>query len=423
MLRIPAPLRVRDFRLFWSGQAVSALGDQFALVALPWLALVMTGSPVALAGILAAMAIPRAVLMLVGGVYVDRLSPRRVMLVTSWVRLTAMTTLAFIVIAGAASLPILYLFAVVFGIADAFFFPAQQAILPMLVESDQLPAANVLVQGTTQATVLVGPVIAGALIAMLGSGESGPSPVGIGVALLVDALSFVASVATLATLRRGSSPRAVDEPVTRAMRHAIAFTWRWPSLRFVVLFAMAVNLLVVGPLNVGLPILAFRRLPEGAAAYGGLMSAMGGGALLGMIAVIAAPRPRANVLGSVVLSALALIGIGLASLAFVTSTAIAAALAGIVGIGLGYGNLSLSTWAQQRIPKELLGRVFSLMLLGSVALVPISQMIAGLLVAVSLEAMFVGGGGAMALLALVAATTTTVRGMGVEPAREFAAMA
>ena len=75
-------LKLRDFRLLWIGEAISGLGDQFAFIALPWLALVMTGSGLALGSVLAVMAIPRAVLMVVGGAYVDRLSPRRVMMLS-----------------------------------------------------------------------------------------------------------------------------------------------------------------------------------------------------------------------------------------------------------------------------------------------------------------------------------------------------
>ena len=143
------PLQRRDFRLLWIGQAISSLGDQFALVALPWLALVLTGSAFALGTVLALMAIPRAALMLVGGVYVDRLSARRVMFLSNAVRLVSVTALGLIVFAGDVGLPMLYLFALVFGVADAFFFPAQQAILPALVQPDEIPAANALAQGTT----------------------------------------------------------------------------------------------------------------------------------------------------------------------------------------------------------------------------------------------------------------------------------
>ena len=137
------PFSGRDFRLLWLGEAVSAVGDQFALIALPWLALVLTGSALALGGAMALMAIPRAVLMTFGGVAVDRFSPRRVMLGSNAVRLVAVAVLGAAVVAGSAELWMLYAFALVFGVADAFFFPAQTAIVPELVTDEQLQRGQI----------------------------------------------------------------------------------------------------------------------------------------------------------------------------------------------------------------------------------------------------------------------------------------
>ena len=191
------PFAGRDFRLLWIGEAVSAIGDQFALIALPWLALVLTGSALALGGAMALMAIPRAILMTFGGVAVDRFSPRKVMLGSNAVRLVAVSILGAVVLAGQAELWMLYAFALVFGVADAFFFPAQTAIVPELVSDEQLPRANGIVQGTAQISVLVGPVAAGLVIAALGGSAAAASAAGIGVALLFDAATFIVSVATL----------------------------------------------------------------------------------------------------------------------------------------------------------------------------------------------------------------------------------
>src|SRR3954449_6540557 len=104
-------LRQRNFRLLWIGEAISGLGDQFAMIALPWLALVLTGSGLALGSVLALMAVPRAALMVVGGAYVDRLSPRRVMLVSNAVRFVAVGALGLVVVSGGAQLWMLYAFA------------------------------------------------------------------------------------------------------------------------------------------------------------------------------------------------------------------------------------------------------------------------------------------------------------------------
>ena len=129
------------------------------------------------------MAIPRAALMVVGGAYVDRLSPRRVMLASNVVRLVAVAALGAVVLSGGIQLWMLYAFALVFGIADAFFFPAVTAIVPAVVPGEQLSQANAIVQGTAQLTVFVGPALAGVLIAVFGSSAATPGTQGIGIAL------------------------------------------------------------------------------------------------------------------------------------------------------------------------------------------------------------------------------------------------
>jgi hypothetical protein len=337
------------------------------------------------------------------------------MLLSNAVRLFAVTALALIVLASDVTLPMVYLFALVFGIADAFFFPAQQAIIPALVEPDQIPAANAIAQGTTQLTVFVGPAVAGILVAALGSSGAHPGLTGIGIALLVDALSFVVSIVTLILIQAGGTVLGENEPVMKALRAGLVFVWRWPSLRFVVLFAMGINLFIVGPLFIGLPMIAYSRLPEGAAAYGTLMSALGGGSLLGMIAVATLPQPRPEIFGSFVVALMAVMGIGVAAMALVSTTLLACLVVGLGGFGMGYADLAFISWAQQRIPQALMGRVFSLILLGSVALVPVSQVLAGALVQLSLPGMLLGAGILTTLLTLGAATTRDVRAIGLEP--------
>jgi MFS family permease len=252
-----SPFAVRDFRLLWIGESVSALGDQFALIALPWLALVLTGSALALGTVLALMAVPRAVLMLLGGVYVDRLSPRRVMLGSNAVRLAAVAILGGLVLADAAQLWMLYVFALAFGVADAFFFPAQTAIVPELVPAGQLQRANGVVQGTAQAAVLIGPAVAGVVIAAFGNAGATPGLPGIGAALLIDAASFVASLVTLLLIAARPPLAAAASPVLEAIREGITFVWHSPALRVLLLLTACLNLLVVGSFEVGLPVVAY----------------------------------------------------------------------------------------------------------------------------------------------------------------------
>src|SRR5690349_18966197 len=137
-----SPLSVRSFRLLWIGESISLLGDQFYMIALPWLVLQLTGSALALGGVMALAAIPRALFMLIGGAVVDRFSPRAVMIASNLARLVLVAVLSALVLTGNIRIEMLYGFALAFGLADAFYFPAQTAIVPQLLSEDQLQAGN-----------------------------------------------------------------------------------------------------------------------------------------------------------------------------------------------------------------------------------------------------------------------------------------
>src|SRR6185437_6059218 len=132
-----SPLAHRDFRLLFAGSAISALGDQFTLVALPWL-------------VLAAMALPRAAFMLIGGAVVDRLSPRRVLLWARAINAVLIGVLTLLVFAGAIRMPVVYALALGIGLSTAFAYPAGSALLPSLLPPQQLQAANALMMGARQ---------------------------------------------------------------------------------------------------------------------------------------------------------------------------------------------------------------------------------------------------------------------------------
>lgn len=418
-----SPFAVRDFRLLWIGEAISALGDQFALIALPWLALVLTGSALALGGVLALMAVPRALFMLVGGAMVDRISPRRVMLWSNTVRLLAVAALGAVTLAGGAQLWMLYAFALVFGVADAFFFPAQTSIVPELVEPEQLQRANGIVQGTAQATILVGPALAGLVIAGVGSNGATATDGGIGVALLIDAATFLASLVTLWLIRPRAHVAEVRGSLIESIREGIRFVWGSPALRLIILLSLAANLFIVGPFEVGMPYVAYARLPEGAAGYGAIMAAFGGGSLLGLLAGSFLSAPRPSRFGPVVILTIGLAGVSVAALAAVHTTLAAAAVTAVAGMGLGYGNLLAITWIQGRIPPDLMGRVMSLLITGSVGMVPVSMFVAGLAVQISLDATMLVAGCGMALLAIGSLLSRAVRDLGLQPPQQFSSTA
>jgi Na+/melibiose symporter-like transporter len=122
----------RNFRLLWLGENVSLLGDQFYLVALPWLVFQMTDSSLAFGALMMVAGIPRAMLMLVGGVLADRFSPRSVMMISNLLRLGITVFLTLLVASQVIQLWMLFVIAIGFGTVDAFFHPAYRAMMPLV---------------------------------------------------------------------------------------------------------------------------------------------------------------------------------------------------------------------------------------------------------------------------------------------------
>jgi MFS family permease len=195
----------RDFSLLFGGSSISAFGDQFTLVALPWLVLKLTGNPAALGLVLAVMAFPRAAFMLIGGAVVDRMSPRRVLLGARATNAACIVVLAALVLAGAIQMWMIYLLALGIGLSTAFAYPAGSAILPQLVPLQQLRPANAAFMGMRQLSMIGGPVLAGFVIALGAhhqvSAQALPDASGLGTAFGIDAGSFVFSLVSLAMIR------------------------------------------------------------------------------------------------------------------------------------------------------------------------------------------------------------------------------
>jgi MFS family permease len=417
-------LRVRDFRLVWIGESISILGDQFYMIALPWLALQLTGSGLVLGTVAAVGGIPRAVLMVLGGAITDRLSPRTVMLVSNVLRLLITALLTIVVLTGATQLWMLYLSAFVFGLVDAFFFPAQSAIVPQLVESDQIESGNAMVQITAQLGGFVGPALAGLVIASLSGAanmqalvDSGRTPgaAGIGTAFGFDALTFLIAAIALWLMTGGRKAPAAEkagEPqqsIRAAIGEGLRYVWTDSMLRTLIFLTAAINFLFTGPMGVGMPVLANTRFAEGAAALGIIFSAFGGGALLGALLAGSLPTPRK--LGVLVMFLLCAAGIGMAAFGFVNSLPVAGVVAALMGATVGYTNVVMISWLQKRIDPQYLGRVMSLVMLGSFGLGPISNLLAGVMVDVNLTLMYALAGGLLIAITLFSASNRDVRAM------------
>lgn len=167
-----------------------------------------------------------------------------------------------------------------------------------------------------------------------------------------------------------------------------------------------------------MPFIAYSRLPEGAAAFGFVTAAFGAGSLVGLLLGSILPAPSPARFGAAVVLPMAVAGLALAGLSAASSTVLAAALTGLAGVALGYTNLLSITWIQRRIPQALMGRVMSLLITGSVGLVPVSMFLSGFAVQLNVDATLLGAGIGMAAVALFAVSSAAVRHIGLEPLAE-----
>lgn len=411
----------RAFRLLWLGEGVSLIGDQFAFIALPWLVLQLTGDAFAMGAVLAVAGVPRALFMLFGGALTDRFSPRRVMLVTNLARMLFVGALAAIILSGGIELWMIYVFALCFGLADAFFYPAASAIVPDILPREQLQIGNSITQGTAQLSVFLGPVLAGSVIALFGqeaAAGGAPDLRGVGLAFAIDALTFLISAVTLKLMAVventavPSAPAAAEQSVWESMREGLAFVTTDEALRTIFLIVAALTVLGVAPINLGMPVLADERLPNGAASFGLIMSAYGAGSLIGILLSGLLPGPPPRIFGPLLLGMVALIGLLTMGLAWATTLPVAALLLALMGVLDGYTIIQFTTWLQLRTPEALIGRVMSLLMFAFVGLAPVADVLVGALIEWDLNAVLLGSGGLLALVSLWAAAQPSVRGMG-----------
>jgi MFS family permease len=387
----------RDFRLLWIGQITSLLGDQFYLVAAPWLVLKLTGDPLALGTVLALGAIPRAIVMLVGGAITDRFSPRRIMLLSDLVRLILVLGMLTLVLTNQIQVWMLYAFSFLFGLISGFFLPASSSIVPHLLPGRELQAGNSIFQGSSQLVMFVGPALAGVVI-----GTASGNKTGLAAAFAIDALTFVVSITTLWLIHGSDTTRArqVAESVWQSIRAGLGFAWSDGFLRLLFIIIAFANLLFSGPLMVGIPVLSNQRLPGGAMAYGLILSAYAGGNLLGIILCGALPKPSARWMKIFLFCLLFLFGVALILLSQITAVWMGFVLLFILGVANGYYHITLLTGLQLYAPKLMLGRMMSLVMLANVGLMPVSQALSGFLCRWNLNALFILSGVGMLVLGI-----------------------
>ena len=367
--QIFTPLRIRDFALLWAGMAVSLLGDGIYMVAIAWQVYELSNAPTALSVVGLAWTAPLVVFVLLGGVVSDRFERRKVMIFADAVRLVAIGTLGALSLAGSLELWHVFVLVAVYGAGEAFFGPAQGAIVPDIVPDDLLVQANSLSQFINPLCLrLVGPALGGLSVGVLGAGG----------AFLLDAGTFAVSAAALLLMRSYPMHREGNVSVRSALRDigegfsfARSQPWIWGTL-----LAAGVSLLAFwGPVEVLVPYVVKNTLGGGAAELGLVFAAGGVGSIIAALVMSRRGLPRRHMLFLYVTWTLATVAI--AGFGFATHLWQAMAADFVSG---ALGTAGLIVWAtltQKLVPTRLLGRVQSVDWLVSIGLVPVSFALTG----------------------------------------------
>jgi MFS family permease len=395
---LAAPLQIRDFRVYWWGNSLAHAGDFLQIVALAVLVLDLTQSAAALGAVMTAQALPRTLLMLLGGVVADRVRPRSILTRTSPAQAVLGGALAISIASGNLALWQLYAYGLAVGTLYAFSMPAQQSIIPSLVPPEQVRSANSLNSTTLNLVMFLIPPATGVLVAAAG----------VAPAFFLNAVCW--TIATLCMLAVRDTPTLArsGQGMIAQLREGLGIVRRNEVLLVATLAAMVFSLGFTGVTQVGVPSLAKLDLGAGNPGVGMLFGASGLGALIGALSIGSLARvPRMGLVASTTLIAM---GLALAATAAAPTLLAAATLLFVGGVARAFAGVTFVTITQTNAPPEARGRVMALFMLGVTGLAPLSLSIGGLLAeALGVRGVFIAGGGAIAIAGLFAFSRTAFR--------------
>ena len=357
--------RHRNYRIFFTGQLVSLAGTWMQNVALAWLVIELSGSPLAIGALAFWRFVPFTIFGLVAGVVADRIESRKLVMATQAAAMAISIALAVVTLTDTATLPLVYVLAALGGIALAFDAPGRQSLTFQMVGRRELPNAVALNSGLFNGSRVIGPAIAGLVIAAVGTG----------ICFVLNAVSFLAVLSALAIVRAEELyPVAKDRSATivGGLRRAASFAWNDPQLRLILSVVTVVS--TVGfNFHVLVPLLAADTLHVGPEGFGLLSATFGLGALVGALATASLRQASWR-----------MFSIGTASfgvLVLLLAPVQNAYLAGFVLFGIGISftlfTANANSLVQLTAPDHLRGRLIGLYLFAFLGLAPIGGLFAG----------------------------------------------
>ncbi|MGH2723723.1 MAG: MFS transporter [Actinomycetota bacterium] len=354
-------LRYRDYRLFWFGAFASNTGTWMQNIALSWYVLQLTGSAFWVGAINFANFIPMWFSPL-GGVLADRMDRKKILLATQSAMLVAAVGLAIVTQLGTRSVVPAFLLTLFTGMAFAVDAPTRNSFFPKLVPAESMVNAIALNSAQFSLARVVGPTVAGAMVAT----------VGVVPVFWINAASFLAVLAALAAIRSPFDRAATAAAPPARLRDGLAYAWRHPLIR-TMLVSIAILSLFGGPVAALLPVFAREVYGRGPRAFGHLTAALGIGSVIGAMALSRVGRVRPGMVGGgLVLSGVALIALG-------STTSFAAGLAMMLVFGGSYlfSISATNSQIQTSVDDLIRGRVVGLFLLAFGGLFPVGSLVAG----------------------------------------------
>ena len=363
---ITRALRARNFRLFVAGQGFSLIGTWMQQVAMSWLVYRLSGSAMLLgvAGFL--HQIPSLFLTPLAGVLADRWDRRRLLIITQCLAMIQAAVLSVVVLTGTVQIWHIILLSAVLGIINAFDIPIRQSfVVEMVDQREDLGNAIALNASLFNAARLIGPSIAGIVVAAVGEG----------VCFLINSLSFCGVVAALAAMRISPRPhRSEQRNVFHELRDGITYSIGFSPIRKILLLVALVALAGMS-YAVLMPVFAREILHGGSRTFGFLLSSAGCGAFLSTLFL--ASRSTVLGLGRIISASVALLGIGIAVFACSTSLPLSGCALAIVGFGATATMASCNTVLQTIVEEDKRGRVMSFFSVAFSGMLPFGSLLAG----------------------------------------------
>jgi MFS family permease len=354
-------LRSREFALFWSGQTISQTGTWMQQFAQGWVVTTLAGSALALASVNFAASIPMLILMPFGGVTADRMERRRILLITQSVMAVLAVLLGLLIQAHLLRLWHIWLIALLLGMATAYDVPAYQSFYPQLIETEDLPQAIALNQGTFHGSRIIGPAIASWFVALWG----------MAAAFFANGVSFLAVIGSLLLIKRRGATVANRASTRLFMAEGVRYVRERRNI--LALFGLtAITTIFVFPnVAVLMPFYAKHVLQVGPAGLGAIMAVSGVGALLGATLLLVLPR-RIRIRW--IIAALVLVTIAVCVLGWSRNLALSVAAAAIVSFGISSSLGVASIMVQESVSDAFRGRVMSLYSLAFTGVMPFAAL-------------------------------------------------